>query len=67
MTTAHLIGRFVADRARAVPTAVAVDDRGVTLSYGELDARSTGLAERLHAAGYGVGDHVATLTGNSVD
>ena len=67
MTTAHLIGRFVADRARAVPTAVAVDDRGVTLSYGELDARSTGLAERLHAAGYGVGDRVATLTGNSAD
>ena len=34
MSTAHLIGRFIADRARAVPTAVAVDDRGVSLTYG---------------------------------
>jgi len=67
MSTAHLIGRFVADRARADPAAVAVDDRGVSLTYGELDERSTGLADRLKDAGYGVGDRIATLTGNSAD
>ena len=67
MSTAHLIGRFVADRARAVPTAVAIDDRGVPLTYSELDERSTALAARLQAAGYGVGDRIASLTGNSAD
>jgi fatty-acyl-CoA synthase len=67
VSTAHLLGRFVADRARAVSSAVAVDDRGVPLTYGELDERSTGLAERLRAAGYGVGDRIASLTGNSAD
>ncbi len=67
MSDAHLVGRFVADRARAMAAAVAVDDRGVSLTYGELDARSTALAVRLSAAGYGVGARVATLTGNSAD
>lgn len=67
MSTAHLLGRFVSDRARARPAAIAVDDRGVALTYGELDHRSSALADRLHAAGYAVGDRVATLTGNSAD
>jgi fatty-acyl-CoA synthase len=67
VSTAHLLGRFVADQARARPDAVAVDDRGVALTYSELDQRSSALADRLRTAGYTVGDRVGTLTGNSAD
>jgi fatty-acyl-CoA synthase len=63
----HTIGRWVLDRARADAAAIAIDDRGVTLSYGELDRRSAALAERFVAAGYRPGDRIATLTGNSAD
>lgn len=67
MTDAHTLGRWPADRARIHPDRVAVVDRGVELSYRELDRRSALLAERLLAAGYRHGDRVATLTGNSAD
>lgn len=46
---------------------MAVDDRGVVLSYRELDARASGLATALLDQGYGVGDRIATITGNSAD
>jgi len=63
----HTVGRWVADRARADGTAIAIDDRGVAVSYAELDNRSAILAARLLSNGYRAGDRIATLTGNSAD
>ncbi|RPF22571.1 class I adenylate-forming enzyme family protein [Myceligenerans xiligouense] len=63
----HTLGRWTGDRARATPDRVAVDDRGVTLTYRDLHERSTALAGRLRAAGYGPGTRIATITGNSAD
>ncbi|MBL0884923.1 class I adenylate-forming enzyme family protein [Myceligenerans indicum] len=63
----HTLGRWTRDRARATPDRVAVDDRGVTLTYRDLHERATALARRFRAAGYGAGARVATVTGNSAD
>ena len=63
----HTLGRWTRDRARATPERVAVDDRGVTLRYRDLDDRAGDLAAAFRAAGYGIGDRVATITGNSSD
>lgn len=63
----HTLGRWTRDRAVATPDRVAVDDRGVVLSYLELDARASDLATALLDKGYGVGDRIATITGNSAD
>ncbi|MGP4032335.1 class I adenylate-forming enzyme family protein [Pseudarthrobacter sp. 1C304] len=63
----HTLGRWTADRSLAAPHRTAVDDRGCTLSYGELERRAAALAAGFTAAGYGNGDRVATLTGNSSD
>ncbi|MPV36401.1 AMP-binding protein [Georgenia subflava] len=63
----HTLGRWTRDRARLAPDKVAVDHRGATTTYAELDARATGLAERLLRAGYAPGDRIATLTHNSTD
>jgi fatty-acyl-CoA synthase len=63
----HTIGRWVSDRARADSTAIAIDDRGLTVSYRELEDRCSRLADRLLASGYRAGDRIATLTGNSAD
>ena len=63
----HTLGRWTRDRAVATPDRVAVDDRGVVLSYRELDARAGALAESFLNRGYGVGDRIATITGNSAD
>jgi len=63
----HTLGRWTADRALATPDRVAVDDRGVVLTYRQLDERATKLAEALLDGGYGVGDRIATITGNSSD
>ena len=63
----HTLGRWTRDRAVATPDRVAVDDRGVVTSYRELDERASRLAEALLENGYGVGDRVATITGNSAD
>lgn len=63
----HTLGRWTRDRAVATPDRVAVDDRGVVLSYLELDARASALAIALLERGYGVGDRIATITGNSAD
>ena len=46
---------------------IAIDDRGVTIDYATLAARATELAEALRAAGYGPGDRIATVSGNSTD
>ena len=63
----HTLGRWTTDRSLATPHRIAVDDRGCTLSYGELERRAAGLAAGLTAAGYVTGDRIATLTGNSSD
>ncbi|MFD7307671.1 class I adenylate-forming enzyme family protein [Promicromonospora sp. NPDC059942] len=67
MSDLHTLGRWPRDRALATPDRVAVDDRGVTLTYRALETRATALATRLLDAGYGVGDRIATVTGNSSD
>jgi fatty-acyl-CoA synthase len=61
------LGRWTADRARTAPEAVAIDDRGVALTYRELDERAERLAAAFRTAGYAIGDRVATITGNSAD
>lgn len=63
----HTIGRWTSDRAKATPGRVAVDDRGVLLTYRELDQRAQALAIRLRASGLGIGDRIATISGNSAD
>jgi fatty-acyl-CoA synthase len=63
----HTVGRWLVDRAARSPARVAVDDRGVTTDYATLAERATALAERLRRAGYGAGDRVATISGNSTD
>lgn len=70
MTTgdgAHTLGRWLPERAAVSGSRIAVDDRGVTITYAALDARAASLADALRGAGYGPGDRVATLSGNSID
>jgi fatty-acyl-CoA synthase len=63
----HTLGRWTTDRSLATPHRVAIDDRGCTLTYGELERRAAALAAGFRSAGYVVGDRIATLTGNSSD
>jgi fatty-acyl-CoA synthase len=63
----HTVGRWVTDSARRQPSKVAIDDRGVRVTYAELDRRSDELAAAFMRAGYGPGDRVATVAGNSAD
>lgn len=63
----HTLGRWTSDRARATPDRVAVDDRGVCITYAELDRRASALAAAFSSAGLTVGSRVATITGNSAD
>ena len=61
------LGRWVTERARLSPDQVALDDRGVALTYGLLAVRIDRFADALRAAGYAPGDRIVTLTGNSAD
>ncbi|WP_169582254.1 MULTISPECIES: AMP-binding protein [Microbacterium] len=63
----HTVGRWLTDRATQSPHRIAVDDRGVTTDYATLAGRASSLAERLRRAGYGPGDRIATVSGNSTD
>lgn len=63
----HTLGDWITDRALADPQKVAIDDRGVTISYAMLDERITKLADQLIAAGYRNGERIATVAGNSID
>ncbi len=63
----HTLGRWTADRSLATPHRVAIDDRGCSLLYSELERRAAALAAAFLAAGYRIGDRIATLTGNSSD
>ena len=64
---AHTIGRWLTDRAATVPAHTAIDDRGVRIGYADLETRSRELAAGLRRAGYGPGDRIATVSGNSID
>jgi amino acid adenylation domain-containing protein len=48
-------------QALARPDNVAISFRGLVYSYGELDARSLGVANLLHGRGLGPGDRVAII------
>ena len=61
------LGRWVTERARLSPDQVALDDRGVSLTYALLAARIQRFADALRAGGYAPGDRIVTLTGNSSD
>ncbi|MFB8386847.1 class I adenylate-forming enzyme family protein [Microbacterium sp. NPDC055910] len=63
----HTIGRWLLDRAAQSPRRIAIDDRGVTIDYATLALRASELAEQLRCAGYGPGDRIATVSGNSSD
>lgn len=63
----HTVGRWLADRAASGADRVAIDDRGVVITYGDLHARSGALSAALVDAGYGPGDRIATVSGNSID
>ena len=56
----HTIDRIIRDRARITPGRIAIEERGRTWTYADLDARSDELAR-----GLSHGDRVSTLTGNS--
>ena len=64
---AHTRGRWPAERARLHPERAAIVDRGVELTYRDLDERSAALAQAWSRAGYRRGDRVATLVGNSAE
>ena len=61
------IGRWLADRARASPTRIAIEYLGTTVTYEELDARANRFAAGLAARGLRRGDRLATLTSTSPD
>ncbi len=63
----HTIGRWLVDRAARTPQLTAIDDRGVRTDYATLAGRATELAEKLRRAGYGPGDRIGTVSGNSTD
>ena len=63
----HTIGRWLTDRAAASPSRIAIDDRGVVITYRDLEARALELPLGLARAGYGPGDRIATISGNSID
>lgn len=63
----HTVGRWLADRAATSPDRIAIDDRGVVITYRELDDRATGLGLALRRSGYGPGHRIATVSGNSID
>ncbi|GAA1426574.1 class I adenylate-forming enzyme family protein [Agrococcus citreus] len=61
------LGRWTTDRAATEPARPAIVDRGVVVSYGELEARATALAHALGEAGHGRGARIATVTGSTAD
>ena len=61
---AHVVGRWIRDRAVVTPQRVAIDFEDETTTYAVLAERAERLARALHAAGLRRGDRVATLTEN---
>jgi fatty-acyl-CoA synthase len=65
MTGAHVIGRWIRDRARATPDRVAIDDDGRLVTYAQLDDASDWFVAAFLERGLSRGDRVATLTGST--
>ncbi len=63
----HTVGRWLTDRAASSPDHIAIDDRGVRIGYADLELRARELSLGLRRGGYGPGDRVATISGNSID
>lgn len=63
----HTVGRWLIDRAARSPRRIAIDDRGVTIDYARLAQRASDLATGLRGGGYGPGQRIATVSGNSTD
>lgn len=63
----HTIGRWLRERAGSDPARIAIDDRGVAVDYRTLHSRAERLAQALSDAGYGAGQRIATVSGNSAD
>lgn len=61
------LGRWTTDRAATEPARPAIVDRGVVVTYGELEARASALAHALAEAGHGRGARIATVTGSTAD
>ncbi|HEY5103986.1 MAG TPA: AMP-binding protein [Acidimicrobiales bacterium] len=60
----HVIGHWITERARLTPHRIAIEFRGLEISYGELENGSNKLAASLLHHGLVPGDRVATLTEN---
>ncbi|PFG20884.1 class I adenylate-forming enzyme family protein [Serinibacter salmoneus] len=67
MTARHVVGPWLSASAERDPHRIAIDDRGVTVTYGELEERSAALAQRLQQAGYGPGHLIASVAVSSAD
>ncbi|MGV2921591.1 amino acid adenylation domain-containing protein, partial [Streptomyces alfalfae] len=63
----RVLPALLAEQVRRTPDAVAVTDRGATLTYRELDARVTALAARLRGRGVARGRNVGVLVDRSAD
>lgn len=63
----HAISRWLWDRARAHPDALAVESQGRRLSYAGLRHRALAIAAHLESRGLGPGDRIATVTENDIE
>ena len=61
------LDRWITPHAEAAASRPAILDRGVVVSYGELESRASALAEALGRAGHGRGARIATVTGSTAD
>ena len=61
------LDRWITAHAEATPSRPAIVDRGVVISYGELESRAVDLASALGRAGHGRGARIATITGSTTD
>lgn len=61
------IGKLFAEQARLYPTRVAIEQGGLTITYGELDRRVNRLANHLQALGATHGDCIALLSENRLE
>lgn len=60
----HLVARWLLDRARTNPDAVAIECRDQRFTYAELRDLALDMAQYFAHQGLGVGDRVATVTEN---